>query len=168
MLCKESMATAPLLVVLYDRVFLFDSWRDAVRSRWKFYAGLAVAWIVLAAVLLSNPRGDVAGFSSGVPVWTYLLNQAALIVEYVRLAVWPRALVAFYGWPQPLSLADVWPQAAVIVGLLVATASRSCARRWSGLPVHGSSLRWRRRRASCPSPLRLVPNGGCICRSLPC
>ena len=31
--CKESMVTAPVVVVLYDRIFLFDSMREAWRSR---------------------------------------------------------------------------------------------------------------------------------------
>ena len=35
MACKESMATAPLMIVLYDRVFLFDSLRQALRERWR-------------------------------------------------------------------------------------------------------------------------------------
>ena len=28
---KESMATVPLMVILYDRIFLFDSFREASR-----------------------------------------------------------------------------------------------------------------------------------------
>src|SRR5206468_12354008 len=31
--CKESIATAPLVVVLYDRIFVFDSTKDALRAR---------------------------------------------------------------------------------------------------------------------------------------
>src|SRR5688572_9758236 len=31
--CKESMVTAPVAVALYDRVFLFDSWKAAVQRR---------------------------------------------------------------------------------------------------------------------------------------
>ena len=38
MACKESMATAPLMVVLYDRVFLFDSFAHAIRARRRLYA----------------------------------------------------------------------------------------------------------------------------------
>ena len=31
--CKETIAVAPLLVALHDRVFVFGSWREAVRAR---------------------------------------------------------------------------------------------------------------------------------------
>ena len=120
-LCKESMATAPLVVMVYDRVFLFGSWRDALRSRWMLYVGLASSWAVLGAVLALSPRGAVAGFGSGVSPWTYLLNQALIITEYLRLSFWPDTLVAFYGWPMPLSIQDVWPQASFLVGLLLAS-----------------------------------------------
>ena len=35
---KESMATAPLMVILYDRIFLFDSFREAAALRWRLYS----------------------------------------------------------------------------------------------------------------------------------
>jgi hypothetical protein len=118
---KESMVTAPLMVVLYDRVFVYRSIAQAVRSRAPLYAGLAATWLVLAAVLWSGPRIHSAGFSTDVSPWTYLLNQAAMITRYLWLAVWPRALVANYGWPRPLTLADVWPQALFLLALAGAT-----------------------------------------------
>jgi len=43
--CKESMVTAPLVVVLYDRIFLFDSMREAWPRRKGLYAGLALGWL---------------------------------------------------------------------------------------------------------------------------
>jgi hypothetical protein len=118
---KESMVTAPLMVVLYDRVFVFGSIAQAVRSRARLYAGLAATWLLLAGVLWSGPRIHSAGFSTAVSPWTYLLNQAAMVTHYLWLAVWPRALVANYGWPRPLTLGDVWPQALFLVALLAAT-----------------------------------------------
>jgi tetratricopeptide (TPR) repeat protein len=68
------------------------------------------------------PRSAVAGFSSGVSSWTYLLNQARMITEYLRLSVWPDSLVAFYGWPLPVTLSDVTPHVAVVVALIALTA----------------------------------------------
>ena len=120
--CKETIAAAPLLVVLYDRVFLYRSWRDAAQARGSLYVGLVASWLVLAGVVLSGPRAAVSGFDSGVPVRTYLLNQAAILVDYLRLTVWPTNLVALYGWPEPLTLADVLPQALAVLGLLAITA----------------------------------------------
>ena len=121
MACKESMATAPLVVVLYDRVFAFASLKGAFKARRRFYMALAATWLVLAAVIWSAPRSESAGFSTGISAWTYLLNQAAIITEYLGLAVWPRSLVAFYGWPLPLTLGDVLPYALLVVALLAMT-----------------------------------------------
>ena len=107
MACKESMVTAPIVVVLYDMVFVFESPRKAISERWRFYAALCLSWIVLAALVWSGPRVRSAGFSTGVSPWTYLLNQTVMISRYLQLALWPRALVVNYGWPVPLTLGDV-------------------------------------------------------------
>lgn len=120
--CKETIAAAPLLVALYDRVFLYRSWRDAAQARGSLYMGLVASWLVLGGLVLSGPRAAVSGSASGVPVWTYLLNQAAILVDYLRLTVWPTDLVALYGWPEPLTLGDVLPQALAVVALFAITA----------------------------------------------
>jgi len=118
MACKESMASAPLIVVLYDRVFGFGSVKRAFEERGRLYTALAATWVVLAGAIWSAPRAESAGFSTGISPWTYLLNQTVVITEYLRLAVWPDSLVAFYGWPLPLTIADVFPHAALILSLL--------------------------------------------------
>ena len=120
MLCKESMATAPLMVALYDRVFAFDSWREAVRDRLRLYVGLTATLLIPVAVTLTGARSGVAGFSSGVSPWTYLLNQTVVITHYLRLSIWPRGLVVFYGWPAPLTFGDVAPYAILILTLMMA------------------------------------------------
>jgi hypothetical protein len=38
------MVTAPILVLLYDRAFLSQSWRELARRRWFLYAALAATW----------------------------------------------------------------------------------------------------------------------------
>jgi protein O-mannosyl-transferase len=118
--CKETIAVAPLLVALHDRAFTFSSWREAVRDRRRLYVGLAASWLVLGGLVSAGPRAAVSGLAAGVSVWTYLLNQAGMIVEYLRLTVWPSGLVVFYGWPEMLSLGDVLPQAIAVVVLLAA------------------------------------------------
>ena len=122
MATKESMVTAPLVVVLYDRVFLFPSLREAVRKRAPLYIGLAATWLLLAALVWNGPRSQSAGFAAhDAHALTYLLNQAVMIVRYLRLAVWPRDLVLYYGWPAQLSPADVWPQLLGVAILLACT-----------------------------------------------
>ena len=121
--CKEAMATAPLMVLLWDRTFVFESFRDALRARGLFYLGLAATWFGLAALLWFGPRAATIGFSTDVTPWTYLLNQSLLIARYLRLAFWPRLLVFDYGTPQPLTLVQAAPSGAVVVGLLLLTAA---------------------------------------------
>ena len=123
MASKESMVTAPLAVLLYDRVFLFDGWHTALRTRQRLYAGLAGTWVLLAALVASAPRNLSAGFTAhDANSWTYLLNQAVMITRYLRLSLWPRDLVLYYGWPLPVTLPDVWLQGLLVLGLLALTA----------------------------------------------
>jgi tetratricopeptide (TPR) repeat protein len=121
MACKESMVTAPVVVLLFDRIFVFDSFREAWRRRAPLYVGLAATWLLLAGLLSTGPRRRSAGFSTGLGPWTYLLNQPPMIVRYLRLAVWPRSLVLNYGWPRPLGIVDVLPSALFILALLALT-----------------------------------------------
>jgi tetratricopeptide (TPR) repeat protein len=120
--CKETIVVVPVLVALHDRVFVFGSWAEAVRARRRLYLGLAASWLVLAGLVSAGPRAAVSGLDAGVSVWSYLLNQSVIIVEYLRLTVWPSSLVVFYGWPEMLSLGEVLPQALVVVALLALTA----------------------------------------------
>ncbi|HVZ19462.1 MAG TPA: tetratricopeptide repeat protein [Vicinamibacterales bacterium] len=119
MLCKESMVTAPVAVMLYDRIFRFDSFASAVRSRARLYAALALCWVVPVLVLVSGVR-STAGFATGVSPATYFLNQLRLIPHYLLLTVWPRALVVDYGLPQALSVHDVLVPALVLAVFVVA------------------------------------------------
>jgi hypothetical protein len=127
---KESMVTAPLTIVLFDRMFVFGSLRDAFEHRWRLYLGLALTWGFLAMEVAATPRAGSAGFAAGVTVWTYLLNQAAIIVRYLRLVFWPVDLVINYGQPVPYTLRDVLPQALAVVSLLSLTVA---AFRWRPL-----------------------------------
>jgi tetratricopeptide (TPR) repeat protein len=51
-----------------------------------------------------------------------------MVTQYLRLAFWPRSLVASYGWPLPLTLGDVLPQALLLTflfGLVIVALIRS-------------------------------------------
>jgi hypothetical protein len=119
--CKETMATVPLIVVLYDRVFLFGSVGEAWRRRKGLYAGLALGWLALAALLLSSLPPSI-GFGSRVSGWTYLLNQCPMILRYLRLSVWPHDLVIDYGLPQRIALTAVLPETVAVTALAALTA----------------------------------------------
>jgi tetratricopeptide (TPR) repeat protein len=120
--CKETIATAPLMVVLYDRVFVFPSVREAFHARGRFYGALAASWLLLGAFLLTGGQTLASGFDTArLSPWTYLLNQAQMLTRYLWLTIWPGPLVIYYGWPRTVTLADVWPYAVLIVALLALT-----------------------------------------------
>lgn len=123
MACKQSMVTAPVAVVLVDRVFFFTSLREAIRRRWRAYGALALTTLLLPVIQWASPQFHSMGLSSGVSPWRYLLNQSVMITRYLELTVWPRSLVIDYGYPRVLGLGDVLPQMLFIAALLLLTAA---------------------------------------------
>ena len=120
-LCKESMVTAPVVVALYDRVFLFRSIREAWQARWRFYAGLTASWAIVAASMLSHGSISSGGFASAhTTTWMYVLNQTVIVTRYLRLVIWPQPLVLYYGWTRTLAFGDIWPYALFLAVLVVA------------------------------------------------
>jgi tetratricopeptide (TPR) repeat protein len=120
MASKESMVAAPIVVMLYDRIFAFPTLREALRARKHLYWALAATWGGLGAMIWLWPRSTV-GFAASVDPWTYALNQAQLIPRYLRLAVWPNALVLDYGLPQALAVSDVVGSGLFVLALLGGT-----------------------------------------------
>ena len=123
MASKESMVTAPLVVLLYDWAFKTSPFGQVVQERWRLYAGLGATWAVLAALMWSGPRSGTVGFSTAVGPVTYAANQCLMLVRYVRLAVWPSRLLFDYGLPEPLTSGAVAPYAVVVAVLLIATVA---------------------------------------------
>lgn len=120
-LCKESAAVGPLLLLLLESSFMRRSPAAVVRERPALYGALAVSWAVLGVLIADGPRWRSAGFSSGVSPWMYLLNQAPLIARYLRLVFVPVGLVLDYGQPQPVALVSAAPSGLLVIALLAAT-----------------------------------------------
>jgi tetratricopeptide (TPR) repeat protein len=119
---KEVMASAPLVVLLYDRTFLAGSWREAWQRRKGIHGALMGTWLLLALLVLSaENRGGSAGFGTSVTGLNYALTQCQAIVHYLRLSLWPHPLVFDYGTPLVRDPATVAPQAALLLLLLGAT-----------------------------------------------
>ena len=74
------MVVAPAIVVVYDRAFLFKSFRVAFAARWTLYAVLAATWLVLAYFIWRGPRSGSVGLNH-VPPSTYLVNQIRMIAR---------------------------------------------------------------------------------------
>lgn len=119
MAAKEVMVTAPVLVLLYDRAFLSDSFRAAFARRRGGYLGLAATWLLLALFMTAFPIRDRAvGWSAGITVMRYAATEAVTVLRYLGLAVWPHPLVFDYGPAAFVGWGTAWPAAVVLVGAL--------------------------------------------------
>ena len=122
MASKEVMVTAPVMIALYDRVFLSASWREVFTKRGRLHLALAATWLLLAWLVLgTGSRGGTAGLGGEVSSWDYALTQIGAVVHYLRLAVWPQPLVFDYGTALAGGWGEVWWQALVLFPLLAAS-----------------------------------------------
>ena len=128
MASKEVMVSAPLMVVLYDRVFLFPSFAAALKCRKRLYSGLAASWLLLVALVVpSATRSGSAGWGEGISTWHYLLTQAAAVWRYLWLCVWPHQLVLDYGTEVVRNPIQVLPQ---MVGICLLLGASVWSWRW--------------------------------------
>ncbi len=126
---KAVAVSTPIVALLYDRVFIASSFRELARRRWPLHAGLAATWAVLvltgvAGTIFLPGDADVSrGFGyDGITPLGYLAAQPAVILHYLRLAVWPSGLTIDYWWtPASAALARITPAIAILL-LLAATA----------------------------------------------
>ncbi len=120
---KEVMASAPLVVWLFDRTFFAGSFRAAIAQRKNFYAALASTWIPLAILVASTGgnRGGTVGLDVGVAPWAYGLTQFRAITHYLALSFWPAPLIFEYGTFWEKDPSAVVPYALLVVTLLGAT-----------------------------------------------
>lgn len=119
---KEVMVTAPLMVLLYDRVFLADSWRAVLERRWGVYLGFlpALAWLVVVTVTAPAPAAPAAGGEAITP-WSYLGSQGGVVLHYLRLTLWPDPLCLDYLWPVARTPREILLPGAVVAALLTAS-----------------------------------------------
>jgi protein O-mannosyl-transferase len=123
--CKGVILTAPVVVLLYDRVFLAQSWGKALRQRWQLYAALAASWLWYPLLLSQAPVEwkESAGFDyAGASPLQYASTQPGVILHYLQLVFWPDKLCLDYGWRAARTAGDVVPQLLIVGALLVAAA----------------------------------------------
>ncbi len=120
---KQVIVTAPIIVLIYDFIFISGSLKESLRRRWGLYVGLVVTWGLVAVMMLISKDAEVsAGFGLKiVSTWDYFKSQFGVIAHYLRLAVYPDALCLDYNWPVAKSLADVVPFAVIIIAMVLAS-----------------------------------------------
>ncbi len=149
MATKAVMVTAPLMIILYDWVFLEKAQSPvgkktgrvgrAHHRRWALYASLCSTWVVLwicgivPEVMGQSSGTSHVGFSyKGLSALEYAATQPGVIVKYLQLALWPASLCLDYDWPVATNWRQVISPALVILTLLGITVWLLWRRHWLG------------------------------------
>jgi len=130
MATKEVMATAPVMVLLFDRTFFAGTFRNAWRQRRGMYIALSATWLPLAWLVAGTgwSRKGSAGFNAAVSPVDYWISQFEAVARYARLAAWPRPLVFEYGPFRVRGPGQMIPSAIAVAALAAATLV--ALRRW--------------------------------------
>lgn len=137
MLSKEMIASAPAMVLLYERLLLTRPFGRIARESWPLYVGLSLSWLVAIALNFAGQQTPKTGFALGVAAHEWWFTQAKVFFMYLKLAVWPWPLVVHYEVPYLKSLASAWPwllaagcYAVVAIALLRRQPAMSYAMIW--------------------------------------
>lgn len=119
---KEWAATLPVMLVLYDYLFVSQGSFGKVMKRWPAYALLFLPWVLAAYILSLYQGAGSAGFSmsgmKGITPWTYLLTSFNVIWTYVRLLVLPINQNIDYDYPLARTLFE-FPTMLSFIGHIV-------------------------------------------------
>lgn len=128
---KEVIATAPVVVYLYDRTFVAKSWTGPWRARRRYYLALMATWVPLVGLVAWTgwDRGATSGFHVGIPWWPYWRSQGEAVARYLWLSFWPHPLVFDYG-PTTLPARS----ADLLFGLLCCAIAATAVGSWKGRP----------------------------------
>ncbi len=122
MACNEVVLSAPLIVLLYDRIFLSSSFREIRVRRGGFYLALAATWLLPAWIAFgAGARGASPDVGQTIGMGEFAATQLVAIPHYLQLCFWPRPLVFDYGADVITAPAQVAPPALSTALLIAAT-----------------------------------------------
>jgi hypothetical protein len=130
MLTKESMFTAPLVIVMVHIVVMGGTVK---RACWQALPHLLCMLIIpTLALLISRAQSGNSGIAAAMQIaasskdpvyqYHYFLTQLGVILEYVRLLIWPQGLNIDRQYQLATSFLQlrVWLSFLVIIGIVVA------------------------------------------------
>lgn len=139
MASKEVMVSAPLLVLLYDRLFVSGSLQQAFLKRRWFYGSLAATWALLVFYQLNSPRASSVLFDSvELSIFDYFRTQLSIVAHYLRQALWPYPLILdSHDWPITRNFSQGFFMSATLLGAMIAATLWGIRRSawWSFLGV---------------------------------
>lgn len=130
---KEQMVVCPLLVLLYDYMFLPK--RAANQRAFHFlYAGLFLTWLLIYLELKGADLDAKSGYGFKYVYWfDYLKTQSLVIAHYLRLCFWPSGLVIDYtDWPVTKGFLPALIPGLFLSILAIASAFACLFRWWPG------------------------------------
>lgn len=135
MATKEVMVTAPVLLIIYDGIFLSNSWAGPLK-RWRWHGAFLATWailiLLLRASLLRAEAEHVPLVGVGAARWEYALTQLNVLIHYLKLSLIPYPLCFDYRWPLVASpVESLWPGILTVL-LALGTAWALWKRTWIG------------------------------------
>jgi Flp pilus assembly protein TadD len=119
---KEVAVSLPVLILLFDVIFISRSFRSGWKERRVLYIGFLLAWVCFVLIQTHTPKRQFAGLELTTPWWRYALNQPAVILHYLKLTIWPHPLVFDYFWRIAATWRPLVPGLVAMIGLLGFTA----------------------------------------------
>ena len=90
--------SAPILVLLYDSIFIERKWSRLWSKRRFYYYGLLSSWSLVAFLNhATKTRSGVYGFTGPITLGEHLQTQSWALIHYLKLIFWPDSLVLDYG-----------------------------------------------------------------------
>ena len=131
MATKEVMVVAPVIILLYDYVFISGSFKTALRKRSAFYTTLAALWVI-PVILIILTRKMISIDLRLIKPLDYALTQPQVILHYLRLSLWPKPLIIDYNWPIAQSPAVIAATTLVTLSFLILSAYALFRKHWLG------------------------------------
>lgn len=101
LLSKEVFATAPLVILLFDRLATGE-WAPILRKRWLSYLLMLSPFVWFVPMMtryFDTSRNASMGFGlKSISSWEYLRTQPEVILHYLKIVLWPEPLCLDYGW----------------------------------------------------------------------
>lgn len=109
---KEWAATLPVMLFLYDYLFVAGGRLSTMKARWKAYTLMFLPWGLAAYILIvylgsSTSAGFNISGQKGITPWTYLLTSLNVTWTYIRLLFLPIRQNLDYDYPVAKTLFEL-------------------------------------------------------------
>ena len=117
---KEILVTAPLMVFVYDVLFVHENMGETFKRSRLLYAGLGICLTLLALLVVSVGIASSGRQALIYSPLQYAVSQPQVLLHYIRLALWPDALALDYAWPVS-ELKEAVPSLVIVLSMVGGT-----------------------------------------------